>query len=303
MNNIIAAGTYDYTLYLKGTSSGGTGSYTVSSAKLVLTYSHSSSSSNVLKTTKFFIEQKIDGAGNGVAVNKDFTVSVAEVSPVIRSVFVEVRGIAKGSGVGTVGVSVVNHGSAASYTNYSLDLSGSTSVVPFVVRYDASGVILSSSFPGSADYTLSLKGTGFVTDIWNAKLDITYKYEESSGGLPPKGELISSTYDTGVVEGVAYNSLMWKGTLNSGFVGQVGLQLAASNSILGPWSFEGPDCTSATKYTPDASVPIPIEIACALSHNNKRYFRYKVIICSDLDCVTSGSINPQVDEVVVNWSL
>jgi len=310
MSNIIASGmSYAYTLYIKDAVSAGLVSFSIASAKLILTYNSSSSGANFLKETKFFIDQEKNNSASASEVIKDFTLTIPEQSPEIKSVFVEISGVAKGNAAnGVIDAKLVRKNPVLDFgfTSYSLNLNSSSCgafcSTPFLVRYNASSVVLSSDFPASRDYTFHVKGTGFSVDLWSAKLIVNYKYTKIIGGLPPRGELVSSTFDTGVIEGAAYNSLMWKGNLNSGFVGQVGLQIAASNSAAGPWNFEGPDCTSATSYIADANTPIPVEMACASDNNNMRYFRYKVIICSNVDCATSGSINPQVDDVVVNWS-
>lgn len=295
-------GAKNYTLFLRGASETGNGTFSLFSAKLILTYSHSAAGANFLKTTKFFVGQETGNTPDGIAASKDFIIAVSEQNPIIESVFAEVSGIAKGSNIGAINISAVDQGQPAVYSAYNLDLSPVLSNARFLARHNASANILSASFPGSKNYTLYLKGDGFSANLWNAKLIITYKYTASTGNLPAAGYVISSTFDTGAAKGAAYNSLMWKGSLNGGFMGQAGLQLAASDSITGPWNFEGPDCTSGVYYIADADTPIPLEIACAASHNNKRYFKYKVMLCSSADCVTSGNINPRVDEVTVNWS-
>ncbi len=294
-------GAKNYTLFLKGASETGNGTFSVSSAKLVLTYNHSVSGVNFLKTTKFFVGQEPGNTPDGIVVSKDFILAISEQNPVIQSVFIEASGIAKGSNIGAINISIVDQGQPAVYDSYNLDLGPILSNTRFLARYDALANILSSSFPGSKDYALYLKGDGFSTNLWNAKLVITYKYSAITGNLPAVGYVISSTFDTGAAKGAAYNSLMWKGSLNGGAAGQVGLQLAAADFSAGPWNFKGPDCTSGSIYTADADTPIPVEIACALDYNNKRYFRYKIILCSSADCATAGNINPEVDEVVVNW--
>lgn len=313
MSNITAAYTvYDYTLYLKGISSGGAGSYSISSAKLILTYDSPASSAYSLKTTNFFIGQETGNTGNGVEIAKDFKVSIYEEEPMIRSIFVETSGIAKGNGMGTIEISVVDQGSPANYASYSIDLGPISSTAKFKIIYDASADILSSDFPGDKNYTLYLKGTGFSTNIWNAKILVTYQYKKPSGGLPVSGYIISSTIDTGITKGAAFNALMWRGNLNGG---KVRLQFAASNCqsgqsdyplcSIGNWGdintpYAGPDCTSNTSY--ESFPDISSEIGCAVKHNNKRYFRYKITLCSAADCILSGMGNPEVTDVVVNWS-
>lgn len=309
MSNIVSANTaYDYTLYLKDTSAGGSVSFSIASAKLILTYNYSASSSNLLKTTKFFIEQKINQVTSGNTISKPFTISISEKSspedaPLIRSVFVEIGGIAKGNVAGRIETKMTKAGPDPGYSLYNLDLAssscGAACNVPFLVRYDASSIVVGSDFAnGSKDYTFYFRGTDFDTNLLSAKIIITYKYTESLGGLPAKGELISSTFNTGVTGGAGFNSIMWKGSLNSGVPGQVGLQIATSDSDIGPWIFKGPNCSSAY-YAAEPNVPM--DIICP-EQNNKKYFRYKVIICSSADCAALGSINPRVDEVVVNWS-
>lgn len=301
MSNIVLPNTaYEYTLYLKGASAGGAISFSIASAKLTITYNSSSSGSDFLKKTNFFISQEKIMIPSDSEIKRDFSISISESSPEARSVFVEVSGIAKGSGTNnTIQLSVVKEGLPI-YNTYYIDLSLLPANSKFIARYDMTALVDPADFP-VGNYSLYIKNS-FDTYILGAKAIITYKYSVITGNLPAKGELISSTFDTGADGGAAYNSLTWKGNLNGGFTGQVSLQIAASNSITGPWLFEGPDCTSGSIYITDADTPIPIETDCAPSHNNKRYFRYKVIICSAVDCATSGSINPQVDEVVVNWS-
>lgn len=309
--NIILPDTiYDYTLYLKDTSAAGSVSFSIASAKLILTYNYSVSGANFLKTNKFFISQEKNLTPANSEIKRDFSITIPESSPETRSVFVEVSGVAKGTGVNNnIQLSVVKEGLPV-YNTYNIDLGILAASSKFIMGYDMTSLIGPADFP-IGNYSLYVKNS-FDAYLLNAKAVVTYKYSVNIGNLPVKGELISSTFDTGIAEGAAYNSLMWKGDLNGGQVGQVGLQIAASNCLngktnppscddAGTWSFEGPQCNSATSYTPAANTTIPIEIACALSHNNKRYFRYKVIICSSANCADSGSINPEVTEVVVNW--
>lgn len=291
----------DYTLYLAGKSAAGSRAFSLFSAKLIITYNSSASGANFLKTNKFFISQEKNPTPGNSEISRNFSLTISEKNPEMRSVFVEVSGIAKGSGTNnTIQLSVVKEGLPI-YNTYNIDLSLLAANSKFIARYDMSGLIGANDFPGTDNYTLYVKNS-FDAYLLSAKAMVTYKYSENVGGLPPSGYVISSTIDTGIEKGAAYNSLMWKGSLNSGEVGQVGLQIAASASITGPWSFEGPDCTSNSKYAADANTPIPIELTCAANHNNKRYFRYKVVICSSANCADSGSVNPEVDEVVVGWS-
>lgn len=312
VSNINIPGTYDYTLYLKGTSADSTGSFSISSAKLILTYEYSSPETDLIKTTKFFVEQKSDNISSGMENAKDFSISISEKQPEIKSVFIEVSGNAKGSGVGTVEISVVDQGSAANYAIYNLDLSPFPGKSKFTVFYDAAANIVSSDFPGVKYYTLYFKGAGFDTDLLRAKIIATYKYSTAIAGLPVSGYIISSTMDTQIIKGAAFNALMWQGNLNSG---KVRLQIATSNCpggqsdyplcSIGNWGdintpYAGPDCASSTYYEPLPDEPATI--TCANIHNNKRYFRYKATLCSSADCATSGLNTPEITDIIVNWS-
>lgn len=133
------------------------------------------------------------------------------------------------------------------------------------------------------------------------------------GGLPATGTLTSTVFDSGATNGVAYNSVLWKGTLSAG-TGTVRFQVATSNCAngatnaptcdSGTWSFiGGATCASNDWY--DATAPdTSVEITCAPAHsqNNKRYFRYIIELCSASNCTDVGSITPQVDDVDISWS-
>jgi hypothetical protein len=124
----------------------------------------------------------------------------------------------------------------------------------------------------------------------------------SSLAYPPYGELTSVVFDTtGSADGPSYNSIMWRGLLGGPAFsqGQILFQLAASDSPSGPWNYVGSSCTGADWFTqfPD----YPMQIGCYSIFNNKRYFRYKIRICSS-DCISGGVYTPQVNDVNVNWS-
>jgi N-acetylneuraminic acid mutarotase len=145
-------------------------------------------------------------------------------------------------------------------------------------------------------------------------LDSYTRYPSASTGLPPTGSISSIIFDTTATSsGPAYNSILWKGSVNGG-TGKVRFQFASSDcpnaqtnpptcSTAGSWNFiGGPTCSSVDWYSttgPNA----PVELTCSpLNHNNQRWFRYKVQLCSNSDCTTSGAVSPLVTSVVVNWS-
>jgi hypothetical protein len=151
---------------------------------------------------------------------------------------------------------------------------------------------------------------------WAARLDAV--------GAASSGWLESSTFDTGVPNGVAYNSIMWLGSLGTGGTTVVKFQIATANcsngaddpnnedglgvacdrnsgwggsktsgdgAFIGP----GPDGTSATHYQPNGS-GVPSSIATK-DHKNKRYFRYRVFLEKDAVATT-----PVVQDIIINWS-
>lgn len=137
-----------------------------------------------------------------------------------------------------------------------------------------------------------------------------------ASGLSATGSLDSAVFDTfdggGAGKGPAYNSIMWKGSTEG--TGKVRFQLATSESPSGPWNWYGDDgvnpCGSGFWYDTRRSVDNPaggpdkpVELSCSPTyHNNQRYFRYKIQICSAADCSSSGANSPIVDDVVVNWA-
>lgn len=138
-----------------------------------------------------------------------------------------------------------------------------------------------------------------------------------TGGLPVSATLTSSVFDstsTGTPAG--YNSIMWKGTQGVGVPGTVKFQFAASNCsngatnyptcTVGSWIYYGgTTCGSADWYNvPNPNSPIELKgTSCLPPWNNLRYFRYKVMICSN-DCLTNtgSTASPNVTSVVVNWA-
>ncbi|MBI3634020.1 MAG: hypothetical protein HY228_00155 [Candidatus Yonathbacteria bacterium] len=128
-----------------------------------------------------------------------------------------------------------------------------------------------------------------------------------ASGLPATGTLDSAVFDTfttgAALQGPAYNSIMWKGNQN-GSLGKVQFQLATSDSSSGPWSFYGSSggTCNTTNYYDTTGTDVPVELSCSpAQHNNQRYFRYRVRLCSG-DCITGGTASPIVNDVVVNWA-
>ena len=143
-----------------------------------------------------------------------------------------------------------------------------------------------------------------------------YKVKTNWQSGPIKANLISGTFDTGKPKGAAFNYIVWEGTLNGG---SVKFQFATSNcdngatnsphcdqnvgwggnKASGDGAFLGPGGSSAET---DAYSPMgpnsPIELLNQATHNNKRYYRYKMY----LETSNDQSATPVVEDVIVNWS-
>lgn len=163
-------------------------------------------------------------------------------------------------------------------------------------------------------------GTGYVFSY------LQYAVASVTSGLPATGSLESAVFDSfnggGENLGPAYNSIMWKGTEEG--TGKVRFQFAASDCPNGEtnpptcnngaWSWYGSNdggvtCNAGlyydTRTSGDGGGPgKPVEISCAglQAQNNKRYYKYKIQICSSADCASSGQTSPIVTGAVVNFA-
>jgi type II secretory pathway pseudopilin PulG len=116
----------------------------------------------------------------------------------------------------------------------------------------------------------------------------------------------SLVLDSGVSTGVEFNSIMWKGALGSSLDGYVRLQLASSDSdaIDQSWDYRGGSSCGSLGWFDSNTPYTPIELTCYTNFNNKRYFRYKVQVCSSLGVCDAapGGIMPTVDNVIINFA-
>lgn len=112
--------------------------------------------------------------------------------------------------------------------------------------------------------------------------------------------LDSQTFDTGAINGAGFNALWWNGTKPAGMT--VRLWLATSTSASGPWTYKGSTCSDYPLAGYEPAPDAPVVIGCASTHWNKRYFRYRVGLCSTSDCSTTSSATPTVQDITVNWS-
>ncbi|MBI5078115.1 MAG: hypothetical protein HZB11_01950 [Candidatus Yonathbacteria bacterium] len=173
------------------------------------------------------------------------------------------------------------------------------------------GVMASSSANDGGTYCFRLTNNGSTTTM--AYTESKYAKAVIGSGLSATGELYSAVFDTTATstQGPAYNSIMWNGTEGVS-TGKIRFQFATSNSSSGPWTFYGSADNGATCNTSDWYDTLtsgagggpgkPVEIWCSPSqHNNQRYFRYRIQICS-ANCSSSGTASPVVSGVVVNWA-
>jgi hypothetical protein len=265
-----------------------------------------------IKTTETFIGDSNTQISS--QVNKTFSIyigdNIAGITNPVKSVYFVITGVYTGSG--TVGLQL--NSDTGTLKTFTMVNTGSTPL-PFEILYKDSTNTINPTSSGSYTYTLNIIPSGVTISGFGAKLLTTYRYAPPScGGFPPTGELTSPVFDTtGSTNGAAYNSFLWKGSFNSG-TGRVRFQLATSScpngktnpptcNDTGNWSFKGgATCASGDWYDPGAP-DTPVEISCSSAHhNNQRYFKYKIQLCSDTDCTTAGAISPEVDDVVVNWS-
>ncbi len=172
-------------------------------------------------------------------------------------------------------------------------------------------LVASSNAVGGTTYCFRVTNNGGTTGFVYTQ----YAKAVIESGLPATGTLDSAVFDTyttsAALQGPAYNSMMWKGSQN-GSLGKVQFQLATSDCAngstdyptcsTGAWSFIGGAACNSTGYYDTTGPEAPVELSCTpANHNNQRYFRYRVRLCSS-DCSASGIASPIVDDVVVNWA-
>lgn len=190
-----------------------------------------------------------------------------------------------------------------------------------------SAIILNSGSFTEIEYALvatsnAVNGNTYCFRVTNNGSIANMVYTESkyakaviASGLPATGTLDSAVFDTfatgAALQGPAYNSIMWKGNQN-GSLGKVQFQFATSDCAngttnyptcsTGAWNFIGGASCNGSGYYDTTGTGTPVELSCApANHNNQRYFRYRVRLCSS-DCTASGTVSPIVDDVVVNWA-
>jgi hypothetical protein len=275
-------------------------------AKLEMTYQFApttcvdgASTNEKIKTTEFFVGQDSGALGSTMM---PFTIylgdDLSDITNPVKSVYFLVSGVYSGSGT----LALTNDSSGTSTVFSFANASVSTN---FNLIFQDNYNLINPTSAGSYSYNLYLNPSGVTISNVSVKAVLTHRYKPVScgAGYPPFGDLISAVYDATVnISGPAYNSILWKGQLGgpSFDQGLVRFQVAAADNSTGPWNFVGGStCGSSDWY--EAVPNTAIELNCFNDWNNKRYFKYKLRICAD-DCISGGTVTPQVDDVVVNFS-
>ncbi|MFH0873316.1 MAG: beta-propeller domain-containing protein [Candidatus Komeilibacteria bacterium] len=162
--------------------------------------------------------------------------------------------------------------------------------------------VLDVSVPGSISYISGFNLSGLILGM-SANCSVVYAATSSnteeffviSTGITDcdyatSGQLESSTYDSGSDQ-VLYNWISWSSLTPANT--SIQFQIATSNQINGPWSYLGPDGTSATYYTVGAK-----EFINYAANKDKRYIRYKLYLTSQADLQT-----PILEEVRLSYSI
>lgn len=302
--DISSPGSYDYNLQINP--SGVVVSALAVVAKTTHQYSPSSCpdgqpSSQKIKTMHYFVASKPEQISSEFETPFELYIGddISGITDPIKSAFVEIAGVYTGGG--SITLTVDSKGD--SLKNFTLP--NVSSPTRFNILYSVSSSLGVSS-AGQYDYLLNINPSGITVSGLGIILKTTHQYKPASCGTGYHifGDMISPTFSTTVsAHGQAYNSLLWKGALGGPSLnqGKVKFQIAASDSTSGPWTFiGGSSCTAGDWFEPSGP-DTPIELKCYSNLNNKKYFKYKVRICSK-DCVIGGDFTPTVSDVIVNIS-
>src|SRR3989344_3330321 len=263
------------------------------------------------KTIKFFILQSPTVMVSPASTSTDFSIFIGEQSPIVKDAYIEIRGVTQASASQQITTDIkqkdIGNFPTERQNQFTLDSSGK----PNYFKFFYSGGVTSTLTgffddvivgPGAYDFTFKIDVSGADISIMQARLVITYQFTPPSAGTGvyyASTEIVSPVFETNAANGVQYNWIMVSGSKPVGT--NIKAQLATSNSSSTGFTFRGgSDCSPTSYYvlTPTEST----EIKCFSDHNNKRYFQYKIILCSSIDCSTTGNATPQINDVIVNWS-
>jgi len=264
---------------------------------------HTAFAANQMKTT----ESEVADSDVSVSANQSYPFvlyigdDLTGITNPLKSLHFTTSGVYTGSGT----VTFMIDGDVATTKAFTLPNVGATPT-PFEIDYKDSSNKINPTSTGSYSYSLNFNPSGVTVYGLGVKMTETHQYAPPACGTI-YGILTSAVFDsTSLGTSAGYNSIMWKGLLGGvGFnQGKVRFQFATSSSSTGPWNYYGGSTCGALDWFDSSGPDIPVELtgtSCVLAWNNKRYFRYKVEICSN-DCLTSLPSTPTVNDVIVNWS-
>jgi len=237
-----------------------------------------------------------------------------------------------GNVVCCTGVTGLSNSCAAAATTTVLRLSGSSGTNAHVEQKTLTNANYNTSLACIGVGTGGAVSTGYGTDCTaydttlasmssttNAHVGNASAYStkicasatSSPTGVAAYGTLTSSLFDSTATTtgGAGYNSIMWVGNQN-GSLGGVYFQFAASDSTSGPWTYIGGANCDVNSWFAASGSGVPVELVgsgapavnCSNAWNNKRYYRYKLKICSAANCTDSGTVSLFINNVVVNWA-
>lgn len=259
------------------------------------------------KTSKFSAFQETTSTASSTILEKTFTVYMGESLPLIKSAFIEIKGLSDTAASQSIDLQIKQQGDAGYSNLQTLTFASPNRSTHFKLRYNVTS-FMASRITASGPYTfvLYLKNNGpAALYALHGRAILTYQFTPpSSGGYRASGYVISSTLDTTNTKGAAPNTIMWQGILPA--TSHVKFQFASSNCpsghtdpptcTTGTWSFIGPDGTASTFYEPSGpDVALSFD---ASHHNNKRYFKYKVTLNPTSDLQQT----PTVNDIILNWS-
>ena len=268
------------------------------------------------KTIKFFIFQSPSVLVSPASTSTDFSIFIGEQGPIdVKDAYIEIRGVTQISSGQTITADIKQQSGGESFPTirqkqFTLDSTGKPNYFKLLYNgKDGSATSTLTGFlddiinnPGTYNFTFKIDISGADVSLLQARMVITYKFTPPSAGgaYYAYGEIISPIFDTGAANGVEYNWIMASGTTPIGTA--IKAQLATSNSSSsGSFTFRGGDNCNTTDYY-SLTINQPKELKCFSDFNNRRYFQYKIRLCSSTDCSSAGSATPQAEKVIVNWS-
>jgi uncharacterized repeat protein (TIGR01451 family) len=143
----------------------------------------------------------------------------------------------------------------------------------------------SNPYTSGQRVTSTNSGTTWTADVTAGGRDLGFKVYMKTG-FAASGDLISSLKDSNPPTGFSptWTTLSWTATTPTNTT--VRFQVAASNSVNGPFNFVGPDGTAATFYTTSGG---------SLSQfNGNRYLKYRAFLST-----TDNTVTPTLSDVTV----